>query len=135
MMTTKQENIFDMVNSKGFVLIIKETPDSNSNIFFEYYGLPWIFKKDGKIYSNGFNFDDKGESIEEIVPEFLKSLNTFLKEGYGKRKLYEMELSGEKITHSDLVEYVIYEWNRREQEEIDRKLAIYNGWDSYLSKP
>lgn len=132
-MTTKQENIFDMVNSKGFVLVIKEAPGSNSNIFFEYYGIPWVFRKDGKIYSNGFNFDDKGESIEEIVPEFLISLGTFLEEGYGKKRLYEMNLSNEKIFHTDLIEYVIFEWNRRVQEEIDRKLAIYNGWDSYLN--
>ena len=132
-MTTKQENIFDMVNSKGFVLIIKDEPTIDSNIFFEYYGLTWIFRNDENIYSYGFNFDDKGESIEEIVPEFLKSLNTFLEEGYGRRKLYEMELDGEKITHSDLIEYVIFEWERRVQEEIDRKLAIYNGWDTYLN--
>lgn len=134
-MTTKQENIFEMVNGKGFGLIIKDEPNLDSNIFFEYYGLPWVFRKDGKIYSNGFNFNDKGESVEDLVPEFLKSLDTFLEEGYGKRKLYEMVLGSEKITHSDLVEYVIFEWNRRVQEEIDRKLAIYNGWDSYLANP
>ena len=122
-----------MVNSIGFRLVIKEEPNSDSNIFFEYYGIPWIFRKDGNIYSNGFNFNDRAESIEEIVPEFLISLGTFLEEGYGKRRLYGVELGGEKITHSDLIEYVIFEWNRRVQEEIDRKLAIYNGWDSYLN--
>ena len=44
-----------------------------------------------------------------------------------------MELDSEKITHSDLIEYVIFEWNRRVQEEIDRKLAVYNGWNAYLN--
>ena len=87
-MTTKQEKIFEMVNSIGFRLVIKEEPNSDSNIFFEYYGIPWIFRKDGNIYSNGFNFNDRAESIEEIVPEFLISLGTFLEEGYGKRRLY-----------------------------------------------
>lgn len=132
-MTTKQENIFEMVNGNGFVLIIKDEPNLDSNIFFEYYGLPWIFRNDENIYSYGFNFDDRGESIEEIVPEFLTVTESFLEEGYGKRRLYKMELGSEDISHSDLIEYVIFEWNRRVQEEIDRKLAIYNGWDSYLN--
>lgn len=132
-MTTKQENIFEMVNGDGFVLVIKDEPTIDSNIYFEYYGIPWVFRTDGMIYSNGFNFDERGESIEEIVPEFLIGLETFLEEGYGKRRLYEMNLSNETILHDDLIEYVIFEWNRRVQEEIERKLAIYNGWDAYLN--
>ena len=132
-MTTKQESIFEMANSKGFKFIIDSQPTTDSNITFEYFGNSWIFRKDGNLYSNVFRFDSRGESIEDLVPEFLISLETFLEEGYGRRRLYEMILSNEKIFHTDLIVYVIFEWNRRVQEEIDRKLAIYNGWDSYLN--
>lgn len=132
-MTTKQESIFEMANSKGFKFIIDSEPTTDSDIIFEYFGNGWIFRKDGSLYSNVFRFNGRGESIEDLVPEFLISLETFLEEGYGKKRLYEMNLSNEKIFHTDLIEYVIFEWNRRVQEEIDRKLAIYNGWDSYLN--
>lgn len=131
-MTASQVAVFEIMNTVGLNIIIDEEPTQNSNVNFTYFGVPWVLRSDDSIYMNGFNFDDRGRSIESIVPPFLVSREQYLEEGYGQRRLYRMWWNGIELKYSNVFPYIQFEWDRRVEEEADRLSALQTRWNAYL---